>query len=94
MLNLNLAGSRKVWVDSLYRQANVAVLSVNEGPLLAESGTCQSMSARAPCVKLYCFVSNFIVLCPTLFCIHSFNIDRQFAFFVHVVFRPVKATQP
>jgi len=31
----------------------------------------QSMSALASCVKLYCFVSNFIVLCPTLLFVHS-----------------------
>ena len=31
----------------------------------------QNISALASCVKLYCFVSNFIVLCPTLLFVHN-----------------------
>jgi len=37
------------------------------------------MSARAPCVKLYCFVSDFIVLCPTLLFVHN-NCERTIMF--------------
>lgn len=31
----------------------------------------ERISASASCVKHYCFVSNFIVLCPTLLFVHS-----------------------
>ena len=43
----------------------------SDSPLLAESGSCQSTSALESCVKLYCFVSNFIVSCPGLLFVHN-----------------------
>jgi len=35
---------------------------------MAESGSCQSMSARASCVKRCCFASDFIVRCHAMPC--------------------------